>query len=99
MKIYVYKTRDCMGTPTSVCRSSPSWTDITSSSLDNNYYRIYDTSILFPYNNAEYYNSNFIKFYDDSYDYKIRVVDENDSTMFGEKVILVTTKWDMSYDY
>jgi hypothetical protein len=65
--------------------TSDSWTDITSSSLDNSAYRIYDTTYTFPsYNNGAATISNFIKFYSDSYDYRVRVVDDNNSNIFGE---------------
>jgi hypothetical protein len=65
--------------------TSDSWTEITSPNADNAIYRIYDTSYQFySSNNGEYYNANFIKFYDDTYDYKIRVVDDYDSSMYGE---------------
>lgn len=65
--------------------TSDSWTDITSSSTDNNNYRIYNTTYTFSSSdNGGYYNSSFIKFYSDSYDYKVRVVDDYDSSMAGE---------------
>lgn len=65
--------------------TSDSRTDITSSSLDNSAYRIYDTSYTFSsYNNGTTTISNFIKFYSDSYDYKVRVVDDYNSNIYGE---------------
>lgn len=65
--------------------TSDSWIDITSSSLDNNIYRIYDTTYTFPsYNNWNVTISNFIKFYSDSYDYKVKVVDDNNSNIYWE---------------
>jgi hypothetical protein len=65
--------------------TSDSWTDITSSSLDNSTYRIYDTTYNFPsYNNGVTTISNFIKFYSDSYDYKVKVIDDYNSNVYGE---------------
>lgn len=65
--------------------TSDSWSDITSSSTDNSAYRIYDTSYSFPsYNNGYVTLTNFIKFYSDSYDYKVRVVDDSNSNVYGE---------------
>ncbi len=65
--------------------TSDSWTDITSSSLDNSNYRIYDTSYNFPsYNNGTTTINNFIKFYSDSYDYKVKVVDDYNNSIYGE---------------
>lgn len=65
--------------------TSDNWTDITSSSLDNSAYRIYDTTYSFPsYNNGTVTLTNFIKFYSDSYDYKVRVVDDYNNNVYGE---------------
>lgn len=65
--------------------TSDVWSDITSSSLDNSAYRIYDTTYNFPsYNNGSITISNFIKFYSDNYDYKVKVVDDNNTSMYGE---------------
>ena len=65
--------------------TSDGWTDITSSSTDNNNYRIYDTSYLFPSNEyGDVEINNFIKFYSDNYDYKVRVVDDSNSNVYGE---------------
>lgn len=66
--------------------TSDSWTDITSSSLDNNSYAIYASYYTMPY--SEYGDidiSSFIKFYDSNYDYKVVVEDNNNpSGMRGE---------------
>jgi hypothetical protein len=65
--------------------NSDSWTEITSSSLDNSAYRIYDTIYTFPsYSNGTVTINNFIKFYSDTYDYKVRVTDDSNSNVYGE---------------
>lgn len=76
--------------------TSDSWTDVTSSSLDNSYYRIYDTSYVFPYyENGDIDLTNFIRFYSDSYDYKVRVLDDTNNTMYGEIIFYLrnTNLW------
>lgn len=70
--------------------TSDSWIDITSSNVDNSAYRIYDTSYLFSSNNnGSITLNNFIKFYSDSYDYKLRVVDDNNINIYGEIIYYV----------
>ena len=77
--------------------TSDSRTEITSSSLDNSVYRIYDTSYTFPsYNNGTTTISNFIKFYSDSYDYKVRVVDDYNSNIYGEIIYYLRNTSDAS---
>lgn len=66
--------------------SSYDWNEITTSSLDNSAYRIFNSSYNFSssYNNGSVTISNFIKFYSDDYDYKVRVVDDTNSNIYGE---------------
>lgn len=67
--------------------SSNSWSNITSSSTNNSNYRISDTTYRFySSDNGVVTLNNFIKFYSDSYDYKVRVVDTSDSSVYGEIV-------------
>lgn len=72
--------------------SSSSWTDITSSNTDNSSYRVYSASYNFSSSDdGEYERSNFIKFYDDNYDYKLRVYDEDNTDMYGEIIFYLKT--------
>ncbi len=74
--------------------SNDSWTEITSSTLDNSNYSIYASYYIMPYA-VGYVNLNsFIKFYDSNYDYKVVVEDNNDpSAMRGEIIYYVKNAW------
>lgn len=65
--------------------SSESWSPITSSSTDNTHYRISHINYSFSSNqNGVATLTNFIRFKSNSYDYKVRVVDSSNSSVYGE---------------
>ena len=80
--------------------SSYDWNEITTSSLDNSAYRIFNSTYNFSssYNNGSVSISNFIKFYSDDYDYKVRVVDDTNSSIYGEIIYYLknTQDWNNS---
>lgn len=70
--------------------SSSSWTNITNSSTNNSNYRIYDTSYRFTTSqNGVATLNNFIKFYSNSYDYMVKVIDQSNSSLYGEIIFYV----------
>ncbi len=68
--------------------SSNSWSNITSSSDNNSYYRISDHEYDFTSSDdGDATNAFWIEFKSDNYDYRVEVEDESDSSIDGEEIV------------
>lgn len=67
--------------------SSDNRTDITSSTLDNSNYSIYASYYIMPYSIGYVNLSSFIRFYDNNYDYRVVVEDNNDPSGMRWEII------------